>query len=422
MHPLLLPSDLPYQLPRFGDFTDDDFAPALDEGMAAQLAAIAAITARSRAGDVRQHPRAARAERRGAVPGAADLLQQGQRRHQRADRRAARVVRPASWRRTPTPSRSTPTSTQRLLAVHEQRDSLDPEAALPGRALPHRVDPRRRGARRGREGAAAQAQRADLHAGDRVREHPAGRHQRPRGRHRRRGRPRRADAGEISAAAQRPRRSRGLDGKWLLTLVLPDRAPAPGGAHRPRRPAPAVGGAAGAGEPRRRPRQPRRSRSRSLRLRAERAALLGFASHAAAVTEDKTAGTPGGGRARCSRRLAAAGGAERAAGAGGDLERQAGFPVEAHDWPFYAEQVRAAEYDVDMAALRPWFEAERVLQDGVFFAANAALRRHLRRAHRPRRLPPRRPDLRGARRGRHRRSGSTCSTSTPATRSAAAPG
>ena len=45
MHPLLLASDLPYQLPRFADFTDDDFAPAIDEGMAAQLAAVAAITA-----------------------------------------------------------------------------------------------------------------------------------------------------------------------------------------------------------------------------------------------------------------------------------------------------------------------------------------------------------------------------------------
>src|SRR5688572_300617 len=45
MHPMLLPSDLPYQLPRFADFTDDDFAPALDEGMADQLAAVALITA-----------------------------------------------------------------------------------------------------------------------------------------------------------------------------------------------------------------------------------------------------------------------------------------------------------------------------------------------------------------------------------------
>ena len=45
MHPLLLPSDLPYQLPKFADFTDDDFGPAIDEGMAAQLEAVAAITA-----------------------------------------------------------------------------------------------------------------------------------------------------------------------------------------------------------------------------------------------------------------------------------------------------------------------------------------------------------------------------------------
>ena len=52
------------------------------------------------------------------------------------------------------------------------------------------------------------------------------------------------------------------------------------------------------------------------------------------------------------------------------MSAKAGFPVEAHDWPYYAGQVRAAEYDVDLAALRPWFEAERVLQDGVFFAAN----------------------------------------------------
>jgi peptidyl-dipeptidase Dcp len=45
------------------------------------------------------------------------------------------------------------------------------------------------------------------------------------------------------------------------------------------------------------------------------------------------------------------------------------FPLEAHDWAFYTEKVRAAEYDLDRAALRPWFEAERVLQDGVFRAA-----------------------------------------------------
>ena len=45
------------------------------------------------------------------------------------------------------------------------------------------------------------------------------------------------------------------------------------------------------------------------------------------------------------------------------------FALEAHDWAFYTEKVRAAEYDLDRSALRPWFEAERVLQDGVFRAA-----------------------------------------------------
>ena len=45
------------------------------------------------------------------------------------------------------------------------------------------------------------------------------------------------------------------------------------------------------------------------------------------------------------------------------------FALEAHDWAFYTEKVRAAEYDLDRGALRPWFEAERVLQDGVFHAA-----------------------------------------------------
>src|SRR5690606_6757330 len=46
------------------------------------------------------------------------------------------------------------------------------------------------------------------------------------------------------------------------------------------------------------------------------------------------------------------------------------FALQAHDWAFYTEKVRQARYDIDTAALRPWFEAERVLRDGVFFAAS----------------------------------------------------
>ena len=109
-----------------------------------------------------------------------------------------------------------------------------------------------------------------------------------------------------------------------------------------------------------------------VRLRAERAALLGYPSHAAYVTSDETAGSPEAVH-DLLRRLAdpAAANARREQAA---LQRIVDaephpLPLEAHDWAFYTERVREAEYDLDRAALRPWFEAERVLQDGVFRAA-----------------------------------------------------
>ncbi|WP_309128591.1 M3 family metallopeptidase [Microbacterium sp.] len=110
-----------------------------------------------------------------------------------------------------------------------------------------------------------------------------------------------------------------------------------------------------------------------VRLRAERAALLGYASHAAYITADETAGSPEAVE-RMLRRLAvpAARNAERERVALQEIIDQSApepFELEAHDWAFYTEKVRQARYDIDTAALRPWFEAERVLRDGVFFAA-----------------------------------------------------
>jgi len=110
-----------------------------------------------------------------------------------------------------------------------------------------------------------------------------------------------------------------------------------------------------------------------VRLRAERAALLGFSSHAAYVTADETAGTPDA--VEDMLRALAAPSARNARAEQAELqsivdETEADpFTVEAHDWAFYTEKVRTARYDIDTSALRPWFEAERVLQDGVFFAA-----------------------------------------------------
>ncbi|WP_300267826.1 M3 family metallopeptidase [Microbacterium sp.] len=108
-------------------------------------------------------------------------------------------------------------------------------------------------------------------------------------------------------------------------------------------------------------------------LRAERAKLLGYASHAAYVTADETAGSAEAVSDLLHRLAPAAASnaqAEQAAlQAIIDQGEPEPFTLEAHDWAFYTEKVRAAKYDIDTAALRPWFEAERVLHDGVFFAA-----------------------------------------------------
>ena len=106
-----------------------------------------------------------------------------------------------------------------------------------------------------------------------------------------------------------------------------------------------------------------------VRLRAQRARLLGFDSHAAFVAADQTAKTPENIAAMLTTLAPAA--ARNARAEQAKLEALAGHPIEAHDWPYWIEKVRAAEFDVDTAALRPYFEAERVLQKGVFAAATA---------------------------------------------------
>ncbi|MBV0894759.1 M3 family metallopeptidase [Microbacterium sp. NC79] len=110
-----------------------------------------------------------------------------------------------------------------------------------------------------------------------------------------------------------------------------------------------------------------------VRLRAERAELLGYASHAAYITSDETAGSPEAVHTRL-RELAVpaarnARAEQKALQEIIDKSEAEPFALQAHDWAFYTEKVRAEKYDVDTAALRPWFEAERVLNDGVFYAA-----------------------------------------------------
>jgi len=112
--------------------------------------------------------------------------------------------------------------------------------------------------------------------------------------------------------------------------------------------------------------------ARIARLRAERAALLGYASHAAYQVEDQTAGS-----VEAVNRLLAQIGPPAVANArreAAELQKLVdaeggGFQLAAWDWAIYAEKLRQARYAYDDAALRPYFEIDRVLRDGVFHAA-----------------------------------------------------
>ncbi|MFF5208783.1 M3 family metallopeptidase [Streptosporangium sp. NPDC000396] len=106
---------------------------------------------------------------------------------------------------------------------------------------------------------------------------------------------------------------------------------------------------------------------RMATLRAERAALLGYPSHAAYSVADQTAKTTDAVEEMLGKLVGpAVANARREAEA---LSEQAGFPIEPWDWSFYAEKVRKARYDFDSSELRPYFELNRVLKDGVFHAA-----------------------------------------------------
>ncbi|MFC4112377.1 M3 family metallopeptidase [Nonomuraea zeae] len=107
--------------------------------------------------------------------------------------------------------------------------------------------------------------------------------------------------------------------------------------------------------------------ARMAALRAERAALLGFPSHAAYSVADQTAKTVEAVEEMLGQLV---GPAVRNAGKEAEaLAEQAGFEIEPWDWSYYSEKVRQARYEFDGAAMRPYFELNRVYRDGVFFAA-----------------------------------------------------
>jgi peptidyl-dipeptidase Dcp len=113
--------------------------------------------------------------------------------------------------------------------------------------------------------------------------------------------------------------------------------------------------------------------TRIAQLRAQRARLLGYASHAAWKLEDQMAKTPETALQFMDALVPVATG--KAANEAKDIQdlidsQKGGFALQPWDWDFYGEQVRKAKYDLDDAEVRPYFELNNVLQNGVFYAAN----------------------------------------------------
>jgi peptidyl-dipeptidase Dcp len=113
--------------------------------------------------------------------------------------------------------------------------------------------------------------------------------------------------------------------------------------------------------------------ARLARLRAEKAKLLGFDNYAAWKLQDQMAKTPENALKFMDGLAPAA--TAKAGGEAKDIQdvidtQKGGFKVQPWDWNFYSEQVRKAKYDLDEAQVRPYFELNNVLQNGVFYAAN----------------------------------------------------
>ena len=113
--------------------------------------------------------------------------------------------------------------------------------------------------------------------------------------------------------------------------------------------------------------------SKIAQLRAQKAKLLGFPDFAAWKLEDQMAKTPQAALDFMGKLVP--GSTAKAAAEAKDIQevidaQKGGFKLEPWDWEFYAEQVRKAKYDIDESQVKPYFELNNVLQNGVFYAAN----------------------------------------------------
>ena len=113
--------------------------------------------------------------------------------------------------------------------------------------------------------------------------------------------------------------------------------------------------------------------ARLAQLRAEKASLLGFPNYAAWNLTDQMAKNPEAAKKFLDALVPAS--TARASGEAKDIQalidaQGGGFKVEPWDWEFYSEQVRKAKYDLNQSEIKPYFELNNVLENGVFYAAH----------------------------------------------------
>jgi peptidyl-dipeptidase Dcp len=113
--------------------------------------------------------------------------------------------------------------------------------------------------------------------------------------------------------------------------------------------------------------------SRLAQLRSEKAKLLGFPNYAAWKLEDQMAKNPDAAIKFMDSLVP--GTTAKAHSEAADIQnlidsQKGGFQLQPWDWEFYSDQVRKAKFDLDESQIKPYFELNNVLENGVFYAAN----------------------------------------------------
>src|SRR5262249_52020939 len=187
------------------------------------------------------------------------------------------------------------------------------------------------------------------------------------------------DAGALSglspaevAASAEAARARRLDGKWLVPLSNTTQQP-PLDTLTNRTTRERLFHASWNRAERGDANDTRATISRLADIRAEKARVFGLPNFAAWRLQDQMAQTPRRVQQFLDDLVPAA--TDKARVEARDLQSMidkdgGGFAVERWDWNSYSERIRKARFEVDVNDIKPYFELNRVLEDGVFFAAH----------------------------------------------------